>query len=629
MAISLINNPPLLTPVNNNFYLIVSADTTDTKYNFYYRYEFFIYPSLSASAPSSPQVSIKVLPNPYNQENYEPGYGEFNINLLLKDFVEYQTPDYSFTGDTRLAVDNKNLKRYGIRVTENYSETAGGTPSNSGSTSNFEYFFFNGVLYNEQYYDYSINNYRIPITYNYYSDTYKTKFLTNRPLKSTISEINQFDVVNISSLGVSQSHSYSSNTFPQTSIFFRQPAQQPIGWDAPWITTNNNNNMFATYDGSGFGRNTFSPILAVYAGYMNTTSSFYQDNYSIYTGIPGYYFGSYTQLKAGSYLNNMKLRFTYLGTPQNFNNKVKLWGRLKGFGTWTPLSLSDNPSVTLLTGTTTIVKWNNRIEVANDFDEIGISFENIFDNSIISIGKNCFNFTNETEIPEPILFETTLRSFYLVGYNSLNQIIRVEQEPLPQKNPLLTFNMQEPRSFMFKKDYFDSYGISYAKVFVGPLTNNLDDIINNNYIATEVYTITNNCNKLSSYENKTIVWHNRLGAWDSYDFIAVNQTENKVNKVIYSQPRTRSFNRNSLQSKSFNVDFNQEISISTKPIINKSEINWIKEILDADVVYEYNKVNNELIPITILTNSIVEKPVNNIASQIKLEYTYSQKEIVR
>lgn len=626
MAISLINNPPLLTPVNNNFYLIVNSDEVDTKYNFYYRYEFFIFPSLTGSTPSSPQVSIKVLPNPYNQENYEPGYGEFNINLLLKDFVEYQTPDYSFTGDTRLAVDNKNLKRYGIRITENYSETAGGTPSNSGSTSTFEYFFFNAVLYNEQYYDYSINNYRIPITYNYYSDTYKTKFLTNRPLKSTISEINQFDVVNISSLGVSQSHSYISNNMPEVSVFFRQPASQPVSFDNNWEIQFNNNNMTATFD-SLDGDNYSSPILAIYGGYMNTTSSFYQDDYSLFTGTPGTYFGSYLQYRKGSYLVSPKLRFSYFGTSQSFNNKIQLYGRRLNTNTWDQL-LSNN--TTIISGTTTVIQWQNptNLLLEHDYVELGIRIANI-QTSVITIGKNCFTFNNETTPSTPNRFETTLRSFYLVGYNSLNQIIRVEQETLPEKNPLLTFNMQEPRSFMFKKDYFDTYGISYAKVFVGPLTNNLDDIINNNYAATEVYTITNNCNKLSSYENKTIVWHNRLGSWDSYDFIAVNQTENKVNKVIYSQPRTRSFNRNSLQSKSFNVDFNQEISISTKPIINKSEINWIKEILDADVVYEYNKVNNELIPITILTNSIVEKPVNNIASQIKLEYTYSQKEIVR
>lgn len=618
--------PEELEPINNSIYVIVSDTNTSTKYNYYYRYDFFLYDSLTGSTPTgSPLTSIKVLPNPYNMEpDYTAGYGEFNIGLIYKDYVNIVKPTYSFTGNSNLLVDTENLKRYRLVVNPVYSDNATEIPTiKTGEADFIEGSFLNAVLYNEQLYNYDVDKYRIKSNYVYNTDD-KVNLLTNRPLKSNIAEINQFDVINISSILSDQTYSYYNYEFKQAAVFFRQPASQPFSFDNNWEIMYNNSNMTATFD-SLDGDNYTSPILAVYGGYMNTTSDFYQDSYSIYTGTPGEYFGNYLQLRKGSYLRKMKLRFNYFGATPTFTNQIRLLGRRVGTNTWDEL-LASNTTV-LLSGSTYVIRWNNGVTIERDYAELGIRFVGV-PSSSITLNKNCFTFNDETDVTEKIEFNTTMRAFYMVGYNNLNQIVWIEQQPLPEKPEAQSFNMMEPRSFMFRKELFDEKGISYAKVFVGPLTNNIDHMINNNKFATEVYTIENNCNKLSSYENKTIVWHNRLGAWDSFDFIAVNQIENKINKVIYTQPRTRLFTKSTLQNKQFNVDFEQEITISTKPI-NKLTINWLKELLDADVVYEFNKLTNELIPITILTNSIVEKPINNIIGQVKLNYTYSQKEITR
>lgn len=242
-------------------------------------------------------------------------------------------------------------------------------------------------------------------------------------------------------------------------------------------------------------------------------------------------------------------------------------------------------------------------------------------------------------IPAVIYAGGTLSRYHISEYNSAGQSITYSFLTIP--NSSATINTQYLK---FRKP---SSNVEYVEVWVGPTASTLQLARSNS--RTKIYRFNNKCKNINNLETKTIVFQNNYGTFDSYDFTLLND-KIEVTKSYYDSPINLEINRSipittdvdpplgfplvytksrqtyQKQNRIINIKSDIQVTITTRNL-NKENLEWMKNLISSENVYEYS--NDKLIPIYIQQNSIQIKPINNIYSQLTVNYEYSQKQQVR
>lgn len=236
-------------------------------------------------------------------------------------------------------------------------------------------------------------------------------------------------------------------------------------------------------------------------------------------------------------------------------------------------------------------------------------------------------------IPAVIYLGNTQSIFHVSEYSSTGQSLTYSFFTMSNSSAFLN-----TQYLKFKRP---SSNVDYVEVWMGPTAVNMSIARNNR--RTKIYKLNNNCKNINNLEMKTIVFQNKFGTFDSYDFSKINDVI-KTSKENYDSSMNIEINRSiplylggpgiytksrqtfQRQNKINNLKAEELITIATKNI-DKITIEWLKDLISSENVYEYN--NGELKPIIIEQNSIIVKPINNIYSQLVISYNYSQKQRTR
>jgi hypothetical protein len=141
------------------------------------------------------------------------------------------------------------------------------------------------------------------------------------------------------------------------------------------------------------------------------------------------------------------------------------------------------------------------------------------------------------------------------------------------------------------------------------------------------------------YPNIQLMWKNRYGCFDYFNFDMVNRKSFEVNRSQY-QPQIGTFNSTQLDYGSYEssilnylVDTKEAISVNTnwvsedyndifKQLLVSDEIYWI---YDPEIYSYYGSVGGGIKPITIKTNTIQFKTgVNDKVIQYQFDFDYGQ-----
>lgn len=603
MALTIIQNPVTASTVYNDNYVIISSDQVNTTYNFYYLFQFET-KKIDDSEYSPINLSLKVLPNPLNmQPDYIAGYGEFNINKVLRDVTVFTPPTFDESSLVYSTIDT-NAMQYRITMREVYATQSNKDSIIQSTSSVIENYFIDGVLYNNQYWDREDNNLEFYIKSGFLAGANPyPSFLTNRPMNSESAELNSLHIINSGTNSVENNFTYKK--------LCREPDDQPIVADANWNLEGNDQDI--SLEATDTGEFWTSNILAISGGYWK----YEYDNgnilnpYNDVTGTP-IYSGNYKRFVSGMTLKDIKVVFKLeLTTWQNADliGCVEILGRIGS--TWTLLATSNSQ---VNEGPYDYEILFPDVTLSNDYDEIGFRFSAVpYD----AFGVLTFEYSNY--ISWTTLSNTT--SLLIRGYDEMNNIKIVDD--------LILDNTFKAQGFNFNKNYLSGNDLKYFESFAWVHTDDpFDDEIN--FRLSEIKTITYKCKNIYGLDTKTIVWQNRLGGFDSYEFQMVQNVETSVNKDRYISPTTRYTDRTSQQRRISSISLNQEFTLITGNI-NKEEINWLKELLDAEYLFEVMLINNQykLIPISVNLNTVSEKPLNNFYSQLRFNYNYSQIEYTR
>ena len=133
------------------------------------------------------------------------------------------------------------------------------------------------------------------------------------------------------------------------------------------------------------------------------------------------------------------------------------------------------------------------------------------------------------------------------------------------------------------------------------------------------------------YPNVRIMWKNRLGQFDWFNFYMVSRESFDIKRSMY-QPQIGTWNASTLsyakqdsQNKNYIVDANSKLSVNSFWI--QQEYNQIlKQLLVADEIYWlYDEANNFVRPLSILNQNIAFKTgVVDHLIQYQFEFSYGQ-----
>lgn len=617
MALNVVQNPKLVTPAYNDNYVIVSSTLVNDKYSFFYLFDFYVsrvgqINGVTQSYSTTPSISLKVLPNPINQSEYVAGYGELNVNKVIQDLTQFDRIDFgneAIIGNTL----NNNCLRYKIDVFEVYSNGPAlkAEKIEASKITIGDYYIIDGVLYNEQYWDFDedLISYNIKTGFIPGTDPV-TKFLTNRPETSDTALVDSLHII----CGGTNSFQNDYGARPLA----RQPNTQPAGWEIEWLVESEGvNNVSLSLEATAAGEPWTSKVLAICGGYwryiLDQDGNPTNDYFLQVSGNPTY-FGEFRKFRKGTQLKNIQLVFELTLSTLPFsthNGMIQILGRTPGTSNWTVLTTSNSTTQ----GDTQfdyIIGFPN-ITLTNNYDELGIRFVSVpYDGAgVYQMSEGWF--TYETA--------SSTAAILVKGYDADNNLMNIDEF-------VLTTDFKA-QGVKWNSLYLSSLDLSYIRVFTYICA---DDVIDEDklLILSEVKTIKAACKYINNVDTKTLVWQNRLGAWDSFEFNLVQAKESTIRKDPYFIPLDKLSTRETAQRKSTGRDFNQVVTVTTNNI-SKQNIDWLKELLDTEYVYEVRIVNNEyrLIPIYITTNSVTEKPYNNLYGQFKIAYNYSQIEPVR
>lgn len=614
MSISIIQPPKTVTPVHNDNYVIVDSNQVNNGFGFFYLFEFFV-AKIGESKPSTPALSLKVLPNPLNQgDDYLAGRGELNVNKVLEDLTQFELIDFGNEAIINNTL-NTNCLRYWIDVSEVYSTTASGAPIKQGTTQAVDaaLYLIDGVLYNSQYWDFDEDLLALYIKGAYIAgENPQPIFLTNRPSISDTAEVDSLHIIN------SGANSATNNYSPDGITLSRQPDAQPIT-GINWLVEGEEiNNLSVSLDAQGTGEDWTSKILAISGGYwaydFDNNGNIGNPYFLQTDGNPSYN-GSWRKWRNGVQLSDITIQFTLerlLPFPfSSHNGMIQILGRTPNTNTWTVLA-SANSTTQGETVFDYIIGFPS-ITLAANYDELGVRFINVPYDGVgiyaFTLGWFSLNYTSAQS------------SLLVKGYNDANQLRRVEE--------FLLDNTFKAQGVKWNKLWFEGYELKYMRAFVAVTAENiLDESLLS--ILSETKRIEYKCKSVFGSKTKNIVWQNRLGGWDSYEFSLVQNVESSMRKETYITPTSKLSTRESLQRRSTGRVFNQTVTLITDNV-SKETINWLKEMMDAEYIYELQVVDNQyrLVPIYVTTDSFSEKPFNNVFSQLRFSYNFSQIEPTR
>jgi hypothetical protein len=133
------------------------------------------------------------------------------------------------------------------------------------------------------------------------------------------------------------------------------------------------------------------------------------------------------------------------------------------------------------------------------------------------------------------------------------------------------------------------------------------------------------------YPNVRIMWKNRLGQFDWFNFYMVSRESFDIKRSIY-QPQIGTFNAPTLsyakqdsQNKNYIVDANSKLSVNSF-WIDQVYNDILKQLLVADEIYWlYDEANNFVRPLSILNQNITFKTgVVDHLIQYQFEFAYGQ-----
>jgi hypothetical protein len=151
---------------------------------------------------------------------------------------------------------------------------------------------------------------------------------------------------------------------------------------------------------------------------------------------------------------------------------------------------------------------------------------------------------------------------------------------------------------------------------------------NSTLLGAPIY-FSNICQQ--KYPNIRIKWKNRFGQFDYFNFYMVNRQSFQTEKRTY-QPQLGSWQGSSLSYQNYDSsvlnyisDSKQAISVNTF-YIDEAYNEIIKQLLVSDEMYWiYDEANNNLRPITIVTDSITFKTgVNDKLIQYAFDFNWGQ-----
>lgn len=133
------------------------------------------------------------------------------------------------------------------------------------------------------------------------------------------------------------------------------------------------------------------------------------------------------------------------------------------------------------------------------------------------------------------------------------------------------------------------------------------------------------------YPNIRIKWKNRYGQFDWFNFNMINRQSFQTERRTY-QPQLGSFDAPTLSYNNYDSATLNYISDSTQTIsvntfyVSEDYNNIFKELLVSDEIYWiYDETNDDLRPITILTDSVVFKTgVNDKLIQYAFDFNWGQ-----
>lgn len=227
----------------------------------------------------------------------------------------------------------------------------------------------------------------------------------------------------------------------------------------------------------------------------------------------------------------------------------------------------------------------------------------------------------------------TKTRFHIAEYNLTGSLATYSVMSFSSSNRMTT------RYLKMKKA---SSNISYVDIWVGATASNLD--ISKQNAITQIYRLENKCKSINDLELATLIFQNKFGTFDSFDFIQLQSNYNitkgiydssinlEINKSIpivsdkFPGEYTKSRTTDSRQARVNNIKHDETKTITTNNI-NREQLKWLEDLILSENVYEWR--DEKYIPINIVQNSIVVKPINNIFSQLTLSYNYSQKRETR
>jgi hypothetical protein len=133
------------------------------------------------------------------------------------------------------------------------------------------------------------------------------------------------------------------------------------------------------------------------------------------------------------------------------------------------------------------------------------------------------------------------------------------------------------------------------------------------------------------YPNVRIMWKNRLGQFDWFNFYMVSRESFDIKRSMY-QPQigtwnapTLSYAKQDSQNKNYIVDANSKLSVNSF-WINQVYNDILKQLLVADEIYWlYDETNNFVRPLSILNQNITFKTgVVDHLIQYQFEFSYGQ-----
>lgn len=230
--------------------------------------------------------------------------------------------------------------------------------------------------------------------------------------------------------------------------------------------------------------------------------------------------------------------------------------------------------------------------------------------------------------------------YYIVEYNNNNQIATHSVISAPTYSAA-TNKVLDTNYIKFKKLSPD---VKYIEVWQGPSASNIQTAKSNR--RTKLYTLYNNCNEINNLDIRCLVFQNNFGTFDSYDFMKL-EDKISVSKVQYDSGLNFQLNKSmpinvlgfptiytkekqtyDRQNRISNIKYETTQKVISRNL-SKENLKWLQDLMSSENVFEYQKDTSLLKPILIEQSSIQIKPINNIYSQLVINYNYSQKQITR